>query len=52
MMQITQEEAYAQACRSLGEAVVTQTFLAQEIARLTAENEALRAQVPDSGVSP
>jgi hypothetical protein len=44
-MNVTQEQAYAEACQALGEAVVAQRLIAKEVARLTAELERLRAPV-------
>lgn len=34
-MDITLQEAYAEACRALGEATITQRLLAAEVQRLT-----------------
>lgn len=42
-MNVTIEDAYAEACRALGDALVTQRLLGAEVQRLTAENEALKA---------
>lgn len=36
-MQVTIEDAYAEACRALGEAIVTQRLLAAEVQRLAPE---------------
>lgn len=45
-MNVTLEDAYAEACRALGEATVRERLLTAEIQRLTAENEALRKAEP------
>ena len=34
-MDVTLEDAYAEACRALGEAIVTQRLLSAEVQRLT-----------------
>ena len=41
-MNVTIQDAYEEACRALGEGVVTQRLMAAEIARLQGENDALR----------
>lgn len=44
---VTLDRAYAEACQALGEALVTQRLLGAEVARLTAEVEALTAATPE-----
>lgn len=36
-MQVTIEDAYAEACRALGESIVTQRLLSAEVQRLTTD---------------
>ncbi len=45
-MDVTLEDAYAEACKALGESVVTQRLMATELARLTQQLE------PDPPVEP
>ena len=46
MIQVSIEDAYAEACKALGDATVRERLLTAEIQRLTAENEALRQAEP------
>lgn len=47
MIKVTTDQLYAEVCRALGETEVRARLLADEVQRLTAENEALRqAQEP------
>lgn len=43
-MDVTLEDAYAEACRALGESIVTQRLLSAEVHRLATENQALRRE--------
>jgi len=43
-MDVTLDQAYAEACRALGEAIVTQRLLGAELGRVTAERDNLAAQ--------
>jgi hypothetical protein len=40
MMQISVDDAYAEACKALGEAIVAQRLLTAEVARLTPQEPA------------
>jgi hypothetical protein len=46
-MNVTLEEAYAEACRALGESIVTQRLLSAELEKLTSQ----KPQQPDHKIS-
>jgi len=45
---VTLEQAYAEGCKALGEALIRERLLTAEVQRLTAENEALRTAEPSN----
>lgn len=45
---ITLEDAYAEACRALGESIVRERLLTAEVQRLSVEDAALAAQPADA----
>lgn len=45
-MNVTLEDAYAEACRALGESIVTQRLLAAEVQRLTPPPEQKSGPAP------
>lgn len=45
-MNVTLEDAYAEACRALGESIVRERLLTAELQRLAAETQPEQAETP------